>query len=273
MTTVAVLLGAFCLLIFGVWVFQERIAFQPEGPPFPDSGAAARVTYSAVDGQQLFAYLAGDLDEAGGLVIVFHGNADLAVRWLDWAQEVWSQTGLAVMLPEYRGYMGIGGRPTYENVRHDAEAARDFATRYFTQIPSTRVAYFGHSLGSAVAVELATRNLPRALLLEAPFTSAHDMAKRIAGRWLGSGLWRLISRLHFDTVGVVASIATPVSVVHGGNDTVVPPWMGEAVFRAARIRGEWLFVPNASHSDVRYLGDGPYWDWVTHALAPLSSDK
>ena len=272
MTVAAVLVGVFLILIVCVWMFQERIAFQPERPPFPDPGNARRVDYTAPDGQRLFAYIVGDPIDTPGLVIAFHGNADLAVRWLDWAQEVEARTGLAVMLPEYRGYMGIEGQPTHENVARDAESAFNFARDTLT-IPPGRFAYFGHSLGSAVAAELAVKHPPQTLLLEAPFTSAHDMAMRIAGRWLVLGLWRLVSRLHFDTEQIVASFDAPVSVVHGGRDMVVPSRMGERVYRAAKIKGEWLFLPKASHSDVRYVGGEPYWQWVVHGLLPLTVHK
>jgi fermentation-respiration switch protein FrsA (DUF1100 family) len=272
MTVAAVLLGGFFFLIFCVWLFQERIAFQPERPPFPADAHAARVDYITSDGQKLFAYLVGNPETAPGLVLVFHGNADLAIRWLDWANEIESRTGLAVMLPEYRGYMGTGGSPTYDGVTRDAEAAFDFAHRNF-RIPPDRFAFLGHSLGSAVASGLAMNHPPRALLLEAPFTSAHEMAMRIVGRWLFSGIWNFVSRLHFDTLRIVASLDVPVSVVHGGRDKVVPPWMGEAVYHGAKVKGEWLFVPKASHSDVRHVAGEPYWQWAVKALEPLAADK
>ena len=135
MTIVALLLAGFLFLIFCVWMLQERIAFQPERGPFPDPGEAARVEYLAPDGQHLFAYIVGDPKRAPGLVIAFHGNADLAVRWLDWAHEVEARTGLAVMLPEYRGYMGIEGRPTYAAVGFDAEGAFNFSRDKFQVSP------------------------------------------------------------------------------------------------------------------------------------------
>jgi fermentation-respiration switch protein FrsA (DUF1100 family) len=271
-TLLVALLGGLFILIFCAWMFQERIAFQPQGPPYPDPGDTRRVSYSASDGQNLFAYMIGDPATSPGLVIAFHGNADVAVGSIAWANEVHERTGLSVMLPEYRGYMGLDGRPGYENVRRDADAAYEFALDTLGA-SENRMALFGHSLGSAVAAELAVKHLPRALILEAPFTSAEDMAAIIAGQWLRGGFWRLISRLHFDTVRIVASLNAPVSVVHGGRDRVVPSRMGEAVYRAAKVKGEWLFLPKASHSDVRYVGGDAYWSWLVKALAPLTSSK
>ena len=122
-----------------------------------------------------------------------------------------------------------------------------------------------------MAAELAVEHRPRVLLLESPFTSAQDMAAVIAGRWLTSGLWRLISRLRFDTVRIVASLETPVSVIHGGRDRVIPSRMGKAVYDAAKVKGEWLLVPAASHSDVEEVAGEDYWRWFTKAVSPLIS--
>src|SRR5690348_9861690 len=69
----------------GIWFFQERITFQPQGPPFPDDSAALKLQYTADDGQPLFAYVVGEPDSTTSLLIAFHGNADLALRQIDWA--------------------------------------------------------------------------------------------------------------------------------------------------------------------------------------------
>ena len=267
----SVIAALFVVASILAWVFQERVAFQPERPPFPEAGITPRVDYTASDGQRLFAYVVGDPRHAPGLVLAFHGNADLAVRQIEWAREIVDRTGLAVMLPEYRGYMGLEGKPTYEGSRFDSEAAYTFA-REKLGIPKDRFAFFGHSLGTAIATELAVRHTPRVLVLEAPFTSAHDMAALVTGRWLGSLLWPAISRLHFDTRLLVGSLTIPVSVSHGGRDKVIPSRMGKEVFDAARVKGEWLFVPDASHSDVGEIGGETYWQWIEKSLTPLTDN-
>jgi fermentation-respiration switch protein FrsA (DUF1100 family) len=274
MTVVGVLtivVALFAILSIAIWAFQERVAFQPERPPYPDPGDAKRVDYTASDGQELFAYVIGDPSSAHGLVLAFHGNADLAVRQIDWAREIVTRTGMAVMLTEYRGYMGLRGRPTYEGSHLDAEAAYTFA-RDSLHIPANCFAFFGHSLGTGIAAELAVRHPPRVLILEAPFTSARDMAALVTGRWINSFLWPAISRLHFDTQSLVRVLDIPVSVAHGGRDHVIPSRMGEVVFGAARVKGEWLFVPEASHSDIGELGGESYWQWIAKSLALFTAE-
>ncbi len=266
---VVALIAVLAAFLGAIWAFQERIAFQPPGPPYPDERAIPRVDYAASDGQKLFAYVIGDRRSPGGLLIAFHGNADLAVWQVEWAEEVFRRTGVTVMLTEYRGYMGLAGRPSYEGSQRDAEAAYRFAREELGVSPS-RIAFFGHSLGSAIATELASKHRPAALLLQSPFTSARDMAGIMTGRRPFDATWAVISRLHFDTGVKVASIDAPVSIVHGGRDRLIPPQMGRTVFDAAKSKGTWLLVPEASHNDVENMGRESYWEWISRSLEPVT---
>jgi fermentation-respiration switch protein FrsA (DUF1100 family) len=197
-------------------------------------------------------------------MLAFHGNADVA-RWLvPWAQQVVDHTGLCVVLAEYRGYDGLAGIPSYASSARDAVAAWQF-TRDSLGVTPERLVLFGHSLGSAVAAELAGAARPRALVLQSPFTTAQDMARRMFVPGLNA-LWRLISRVHFDTLSRVKALAAPVSVVHGDRDLIIPVWMGRAVFSNAREKGQLLIVHGAGHNDVPQMGAGAYWSWMTHAV-------
>ena len=252
-------------------VFQERIAFQPQGPPYPEVDGSLRVDYSASDGQHLIGYVVGHPDSVRGLVLAFHGNADLAARQIEWAEEVAMHTGMAVMLAEYRGYAGLSGKPAYGASQLDADAAYTYA-RDRLHIPPNRIAFFGHSLGTAVAAELAVRHRPFVLLLQSPFTSARDMAKILVGRRPSEFTWNLVSRIHFNTIDVVRKLDIPVSVAHGERDGLIPLDMGREVFNAARVKGQWLMVPGAAHNDVALRGGEPYWRWLAASLS-LSPDS
>ncbi len=253
-----------------IWTFQERIAFQPQSPPFPSHGLTARLEYRAADGQPLFAYLVGAQPETGTrLLIAFHGNADLAVRQIEWAHEIVERTGWSVLLPEYRGYMGLPGRPGYESSRLDAAAAYAFA-RDSLRVSDRDMAFFGHSMGTAIAAELAERHPPVALLLQSPFTSARAMARLMGSRAMEL-TWTLVSRLHYDTVALVARLDTPVWVAHGDDDRLIPAGMGKAIFDSAKVKGELLMVRGAGHNDVQYNGGESYWQWISSALTSRSA--
>lgn len=263
------------VLIALAWIYQERIAFQPPRGPWPDAPDGLRVDYDAEDGQHLFAYVIGNRSAPNGLVISFHGNADLAVWQIEWAEELVRRTGVTVMLAEYRGYMGLSGRAGYSESQMDAEAAYRFAVDTLRVSPR-RIALFGHSMGSAIATELAARHPPAALILQSPFTSALDMAGRMTGYRVPKRLWRLISRLHYDTDALVARIYAPVSVAHGGEDRLIPPEMGERIYARAMVKAEWLLLPRAAHNDLVVRGGEAYWSWLEKALVPvtaLSADR
>src|SRR5688500_15848634 len=115
------------------------------------------------------------------------------------------------MIVEYRGYMGLAGKPTYQGSRLDADAAYRFAIDSL-RVPAGSIAFFGHSLGTAIAAVLASRNQPAALVLQSPFTSARDMSRIIIGRRPADLTWNAVSRLHFDTKSIVAALNAPVSV-------------------------------------------------------------
>lgn len=271
LTTIALALVAVLLLVGTlvglVWIFQERIAFQP--PPSPRtmpvaSGDVRLDSYLAADGQRLIGFVVGSSPTAKGLLLCFHGNADLAVNAIEWARKVSQLTGFTVMLAEYRGYMNLGGRPTYLKSQIDSEAALIYARDSLHFTPD-HIALYGHSLGTAIAAELAARHRPRSLLLESPFTSARDMARIIAWRGIEIG-WDLIARFHFDTLSTVASIDAPVSVAHGEQDRLIPSTMGKQIFAAAKVKGRMLLVPGATHNDVADAGGAEYWRWLEAAL-------
>lgn len=263
-----------------VWLRQERIVWQP-----PRVRAADRVTppgvervdFVADDGQPLFAYVVrpgrerddGSGAPRAGAVLAFHGNAELAAWSVPWAQEVARRTGHTVVIPEYRGYAGLPGSPNYECSQRDARAAYAAARRHLG-VTNADITLFGHSLGTAVATELAHEVAradapPRALVLQSPFTSAKAMARVVVSphleRW-----WTRISRVHFDTEARVAELDVPVWVAHGQLDLIIPVGMGRRVHASARIPRELLVVGLAAHNDVPAAAGERYWEWLGQAL-------
>ena len=270
-----VVAASLALLYFGLvallWHFQEHVVFQP--PTFPGFSdvSGRKVEYRTEDGVDLFGYVVGDCRATAPVVLAFHGNADLA-RWLvPWAAQLVRETGACVLIPEYRGYDGLGGAPTYVGSSFDARAALSFA-RECLNASSHQLVYFGHSLGSAIAAELAVSVSPTALVLQAPFSSARAMSRRLAVPWV-TAFWRFISRVHFDTIACVAGLEAPVWVSHGDADRVIPVSMGREVFSAAQVRGELLIVSGADHNNVEEMGGRAYWRWLSRAVLGQQTDR
>lgn len=263
MIAALVALALLLCLVALLWQSQERVLFQP--PRFhEDPVETGRVSYHASDGQLLTSFIVGDPETASGVLLCFHGNADLAMWQLEWARSVEMHSGYAVMLAEYRGYMSLGGKPTYSTTKLDALAAYNYLGSALG-IDGTNIAYFGHSLGSAIAVELAEVHRPRALLLQSPFSSARAMARLIVTPAIAV-IWRAISRIHFDTARAISRLDVPVSVSHGKRDRIVPFRMGLEVYNAARKKGQLLVVEKAGHGDVAEVAGEEYWKWFSTAL-------
>jgi uncharacterized protein len=259
------LLAMYAGLLAMLWWFQERIVFQPPESLAPADVAARRVSYLASDGARLFAYVVGECTPQTVVMLAFHGNADLA-RWLvPWAAVAARETGACVVVPEYRGYDGVVGAPAYAASALDARAALEFV-RSTVGVPAANIVFFGHSLGTAIAAELSTVETPRVLILQSPFSSARAMAARMFLPGL-TAFWRIISRVHFDTVARVQTLRAPVWVAHGDRDLIIPVRMGREVFEAAAHRGELLIVPDAGHNDVADVGGRDYWRWLARAVA------
>ena len=87
-------------------------------------------------------------------------------------------------------------------------------------------------------------------------------------------IWKIFSRIHFDSTAIVAELDAPVSVAHGKRDRVVPFRMGMEVFQRAKCKGALLVVDRAGHSDVAQIAGEDYWRWIADSLQPLiGADK
>ena len=152
-------------------------------------------------------------------------------------------TGLIAL--SYRGYGGSGGRPTEAGLINDAAAAYAFASARY---PAARIVLWGESLGSALAVGLAAEKPVGCVVLEAPFTSAVDVAAR--HYWFVPV--RLFMKDQFRSDLRAGRVRAPVLVVHGEHDAVVPLTLGERLYDRIQSPKRFLLITGGGHND---LGD------------------
>ncbi len=158
--------------------------------------------------------------------------------------------GFSVLAIDYRGFgKSDGDLPSEEQVYADAQAAWDHLRRREPD-PARRFVY-GHSLGGAVAIDLATKNPDVAgLIVEATFTSMRDMAAAIGYGALPLGA---VLTQRFDSIDKVPRLGAPVLFVHGTADRFVPAAMSEQLFAAAPEPKRLLLVESAGHSNATYV--------------------
>jgi len=235
------------LLVLGLaYLFQRRLIYFPSMgsdlvpaiPPAPLYAGLYDFTLSASDVVPLKAWHWPG--ERPLTLVVFHGNAGHRGHRLGWLWALRS-TRAGVFILDYRGYGGSGGSPSEEGFYRDGEAAVD----WLQSSGAGPLAYVGESLGTAVAVELALRRPPAALILQSPFTSAVDLGQRTYP-FLPV---RLLMRDRYPLLSKIDRVSCPVMVIHGQEDSIVPPAMGRAVFERAPDRKEWFPIPRADHND------------------------
>ena len=173
----------------------------------------------------------------------------------------WRQLGFAVLAVDYRGFGKSSDiAPTEAYAYEDAEAAWD----YLAKVAPGRPRYIvGHSLGGAIAAELAKRRPDAAgLVLEATFTSVREMIDRSAWSFLPVGL---ILTQEFDTLAKIGEVKVPVLITHGTRDSIVPFEMGEKLYAAAKSPKRFIKVEGAGHHNL----SGAAFDEYRTALAEL----
>lgn len=256
------------LTLTGISIFQEQLVFAPPPVPGTQGRGATRIDFASSPEQPLFAYVVVPAStDSGGprrFIFVLHGNADLADSWIDWGQEVSARTGWSVFIPEYRGYGGLPGYPTGEGVLQDARAALRYLGATYGAKPN-EIVFYAHSLGTALASQLADESGARALILEAPMTSVLAVGEQSFGPPI-SWFLPLLSRIDLAPIAHVPRVRAPVWVAFGDRDAVIPPSMPRAVYAAAPHKGQLLVISGAGHNDVADRGGNRYRQWLDAAL-------
>jgi len=172
--------------------------------------------------------------------------------------------GFAVLAIDYRGFGRSDGElPSEAQAYVDAQAAWEHLRAL--QPDAGRRFLYGHSLGGAVAIELATRNEDVAgLIIESTFTSMREMAEV-----MGYGNYPIAAVLtqHFDSSAKMARVAAPVLFVHGAADRFVPAAMSERLYAAAREPKRLLLLEGAGHSNATLVAFDRYQAAVRDLLA------
>jgi uncharacterized protein len=234
---------------FLVFFPERRFDFAPE-----TFGLTCRdVYFRTEDGKTLHGWFFAGEDEHP-VLLHLHGNAGNISHRLDLIKRL-ARRKLQVFIVDYRGFGKSEGRPSEKGVYLDGLAAYDHLVKEEGIAPENIVLH-GHSLGAAVAVEVALRRSVKSVVLESAFTSTRDMAKSMP-------LFFVISPLlpaNYNNLEKVSRLNVPVLVVHGDQDEIVPFSMGERLFAAAAQPKYFLPLTGAGHNDTYVTGGKQYMD-------------
>ena len=169
--------------------------------------------------------------------------------------------GFSVLAVDYRGFgQSTNELPSEAAVVEDARAAWAWLAQTYPDRPRY---IFGHSLGGAIAVQLAgSVSDATGLIVEGTFTSIPDVFRSLKWGWLP--LTGLITQ-RFDSAEQITRVKVPVLVVHGSHDSLIPPELGRALYERARSPKKFVLVDGGTHYNTNSAGQAQY----RHALNEL----
>jgi len=233
----------FAIVMAALWAMQDKFLFLPNPeqavPAFDDIIEANIVT---PDGETLIIWYAPAASGCPTL-IQFHGNGG-HLGTEKWRHQRILPTGAGLLAVSWRGYAGSTGKPSERGFHIDARAAWDWLVA--EGVDPKDIVVQAHSIGTGAAVQLAANVQHGALILEAPFYSMKDLiAQRIP--LLPTGL---ILRHPFRSDKYLADVQTPVLVIHGTDDTVIPFEQGQRLFDLANEPKHFVSMPGSDHNTL-----------------------
>jgi len=242
LSTALIVFVALSLLLF---FFQRKMIYYPDRSP-PNSVLAQSLGFESIqleteDRLRLLAWYK-KAQPNYPTIIMFHGNAGHIGYRLPLARQ-WADAGLGILMVEYRGYGGNPGSPTEKGLYKDGKAALSFLAQQ--NVPPQDIVLFGASLGTGVAMELASQHNFCSLILQTPFLSLTAVARYHYP-------WILIPPAdRYDSLSKIKTVNTPLLVLHGKRDNIVPFSQGKALFEASPAENKkFAQFPDGNHNNL-----------------------
>ena len=255
----AAIAGVYLLIVGAVWYGQAKIIFHPskivDVTP-GDLGVKFDNVTLPLKGDQLAGWWVPSEDPQARTLLYLHGNAANIAANVHHVLRLRS-IGLNVFIFDYRGYgNSTGGPPREKLLYEDAERAWQYLVAERNIAPAN-IAIYGHSLGSAVAIDLASKHPEAgALVTDGALTSIAELAH---GRSFAAYLpVRLILTECFDSISKIGSIHVPKLILHGEADTMNPPLMARRLYDVSPDPKQLALIPGGGHEDSAVVNPTAY---------------
>lgn len=244
---VYVLLGAYA------WFFADNMIFLPPSSSYAKNDGIIYIKHN--DGQ--LATIQHHNKSARYTILYSHGNA-VDIGHLRHLFADFYQHGYSVLAYDYSGYGLSSGQPSEQQAYDDIERVYTYLTEQQGVAPENIIVY-GHSLGAAIALDLASKKKVAGLVLEAPFVSAFRVLTRVT----------LYPFDKFSNIDKLPDLNTPVYFMHSRDDRVVPFWHSQELLSHTHQPTSHYWLDHAGHDGISFSGE-EYWSRLEVFLATLS---
>ena len=224
----SVVLAYFIIILF-VYFYQRNLLYHPSENNYLNDKITFNYEEIFIETDKKIKlkswFIKKDLDKFK-TILIFHGNAGNLFNRVYKLNEL-NKLDVNILLISWRGFSGNKGKPTEKNLYHDAEEAIKWLNNQ--GVISKNIILYGESLGTGVATELGASNAFGGIILESPFTSITNAAK-IYYPYLPVSI---ILKDRYDSIGKIKNINTPIFIMHGKMDNIVPQQMGLELFEKA----------------------------------------
>ncbi len=239
---VFVLLAYVALVGIGV-TYSDKLIFLPQPPSYSLSDQHIIINSKSADIKNtthkiIASYLRNP--DAKYTILYSHGNAtDLG--GLQYLQKNFYKHGYSILIYDYSGYGQSGGVASEQQVYNDVQAIYNYLINDEKVEPKQIIAY-GHSLGAAIATDLALSNTIGALVLESPFTTAFRVKT----------VYSIVPFDKFTNIDKIRNIHAPVFITHSKDDHIIPFWHGIELFDSANEPKKFLAFETKGHTQITH---------------------
>lgn len=235
----------YAITVIALYLLQKRLIFYP-GRLSPDykfstTNSAEEVTLTTEDNERISGLFFRNTRQE--VVLYFHGNAGDLSGW-QFVSEDFTALGFNFFIIDYRGYGKSTGDISESGMYKDAEAAYNYLIK--KGFKPGNIIIYGRSIGSGVAVDLASKKKSKGLVLESPFSSFARLANEKFPFFFPS----LYLRFRFNNLRKINDVRCPVIFLHGSDDTLIPPSHSRQLFDRFKGMKKIILVDKGAHNDL-----------------------
>ena len=271
----AIIVAFYAAVIAYVKVNERTLVFHAElakgpliEPKAPFQPPHAKVTFASADGTPLVGWVipAASKDSSGTWVLHCHGNSHNFSQLEEPEFYTYLRAlGVNILAFDYRGFGESGGEADEQGAYADARAAYDLLRNTY-HVPAERIIVYGHSLGTGIAVQLASTVKAGALILQAPYTSIPDLGSR---RYPFLPV-QTMATYRFPSIERIPSVKMPLLVLHSPADSTIPIAMGNELTRLAGSTSKQCVQVKGGHSMAFKVDSGTFFSHFGAMVASVT---